>query len=155
MIDLDDKTRIVDVFTHRPGRKRVIASRAGYGFLLPEDETLSARKAGKQVLNGEGLVCLEAAGDHIAVIGDNGKILAFPLEELPEMPRGKGVKLQSYREGALRDLMVFNADAGIATVDTAGRTRVWSEWRDWLGKRAAAGRVAPKGFPANKRFRPK
>jgi topoisomerase-4 subunit A len=153
MIDLDDKTRIVDVFTYKAGRKRVIASKAGYGFLLPEDETLSARKAGKQVLNGEGLVCTPADGDHIAVIGDNGKILAFPLEELPEMPRGKGVKLQSYREGALRDLLVFNAEAGVATVDTAGRTRVWSEWRDWLGKRAAAGRVAPKGFPANKRFR--
>jgi topoisomerase-4 subunit A len=155
MIDLDDKTQIVDVFTHKPGRKRVIASKAGYGFLLPEDETLSARKAGKQVLNGVGLVCVEAAGDHVAVVGDNGKILAFPLAELPEMPRGKGVKLQSYREGGLRDLLVFNEEAGIATVDTAGRTRVWSEWRDWLGKRAAAGRVVPKGFPATKRFRPR
>ena len=158
MIDLDDKTRIVDVFTYKAGRKRVIASKAGYGFLLPEDETLSARKAGKQVLNTDGaesLVCIEATGDHVACIGDNGKILAFPISELPEMPRGKGVKLQSYREGALRDLTVFNAETGVATVDTAGRTRLWAEWRDWLGKRASAGRLAPKGFPANKRFKPK
>jgi topoisomerase-4 subunit A len=158
MLDLDDKTRLIDVFTYKAGRKRVLASKAGYGFLLPEEETLSTRKAGKQVLNVDGteaLICQEAAGDHIAVIGDNGKILAFPLAELPEMPRGKGVKLQSYREGALRDLLVFNEEAGVATVDTSGRTRVWSEWREWLGRRAAAGRVAPKGFPQSKRFKPK
>ena len=156
MIDLDDRTRIIDVFAYKPGRKRVVASKAGYGFLLPEDETLSARKAGKQVLNVDGteaLVSLIADGDHLAVIGDNGKILAFPLEELPEMSRGKGVKLQSYREGALRDAQVFNEAAGVATVDGAGRTRVWDNWREWLGKRAGAGRLAPKGFPASKRFK--
>ena len=158
MIDLDDTTRIIDVFTYRAGRKRVVASKAGYGFLLPEDETISTRKAGKSVLNVEGtqaLISLEAAGDHLAVIGDNGKILAFPLEELPEMARGKGVKLQAYREGGLRDVVVFNASVGVASVDGAGRTRVWDMWREWLGKRAGAGRLAPKGFPQSKRFRPK
>jgi topoisomerase-4 subunit A len=158
MIELDDTTRIVDVFTYKAGRKRVVASKAGYGFLLPEDETLSARKAGKSVLNVDGttaLVSLEADGDHLAVIGDNGKILAFPLDELPEMARGKGVKLQSYREGGLRDAVVFNASVGVASVDGAGRTRVWEMWREWLGRRAGAGRLAPKGFPQSKRFRPK
>ena len=158
MIDLDDKTDIIDVFAYKPGRKRVIASKAGYGFLLPEDETLSSRRAGKQVLNvdgGKALVCLEAQGDHLAVVGDNGKILAFPISELPEMPRGKGVKLQTYREGGLRDALVFNEAAGVATIDPSGRTRIWEEWREWLGRRAAAGRVLPKGFPASKRFRPK
>ena len=158
MIDLDDSTRIIDVFTYRAGRKRVVASKAGYGFLLPEDETLSARRAGKSVLNVEGtqaLISLEAVGDHLAVIGDNGKILAFPLDELPEMARGKGVKLQAYREGGLRDAVVFDAAVGVASVDGAGRTRVWDVWRDWLGKRAGAGRLAPKGFPQSKRFRPK
>ncbi len=158
MIELDDTTRIVDVFTYKAGRKRVVASKAGYGFLLPEDETLSARKAGKSVLNVDGttaLISLEANGDHLAVIGDNGKILAFPLEELPEMARGKGVKLQSYREGALRDAVVFDASVGVASVDGAGRTRVWEMWREWLGKRAGAGRLAPKGFPQSKRFRPR
>jgi len=69
------------------------------------------------------------------------------------MSRGKGVKLQSYREGALRDAQVFNEAAGVATVDGAGRTRVWDNWREWLGKRAGAGRLAPKGFPASKRFK--
>jgi topoisomerase-4 subunit A len=155
MLDLDDKVDLVDVFAHKPGRRRLLASRAGYGFLMPEDEAIAFRRAGKQVLNGESQISLEAAGDHVAVIGDNGKILVFPLDELPEMPRGKGVKLQSYREGGLRDAIVFTAEAGPGWTDSAGRTRAWPEWRDWLGKRASAGRVAPKGFPASKRFRPK
>ncbi len=155
MLDLDDRVDLIDVFAHKPGRKRVLASKAGYGFIMPEDEAIAFRRAGKQVLNGEAVVSLEVAGDHLAVIGDNGKVLIFPLAELPEMPRGKGVKLQSYREGALRDAAVFNAEDGASWTDTAGRTRVWADWRDWLGRRAGAGRLAPKGFPASKRFRPR
>ncbi|MDQ0463245.1 topoisomerase-4 subunit A [Caulobacter ginsengisoli] len=155
MIDLDDKVDIVDVFPFKPGRKRVLASKAGYGFVLPEDEAVSQRRAGKQVLNGDVAVSLEAAGNHLAVIGDNGKILIFPLDELPEMPRGKGVKLQAYREGGLRDALVFDKDAGAAWIDAAGRTRDWPDWKDWVGRRSAAGRLAPKGFPVTKRFRPK
>ena len=118
------------------GRKRLLASKAGYGFVMPEEEALATRKAGKQVLNGVANICLEVAGDQVAVVGDNGKILFFPLEELPEMPRGKGVKLQSYREGGLRDGMLFAAEAGAAWTDGAGRARAWPEWRDWAGKRA-------------------
>ncbi len=126
-----------------------------FGYGVPEDEAIAFRRAGKQVLNGEAVVSQEAAGDHLAVIGDNGKILIFPLGELPEMPRGKGVKLQSYREGGLRDATVFTTEAGPSWTDTAGRVRVWAEWRDWLGKRAGSGKVAPRGFPTSKRFRPK
>ncbi len=158
MIELDDKVGIIDVFPVKPGRKRVIASKAGYGFLLPEEETISTRRAGKQVLNvdqGGALACIEANGDQVAVVGDNGKILIFPLAELPEMPRGKGVKLQTYREGGLRDLAVFNAADGATWIDTAGRVRQWAEWKEWAGRRASAGKMAPKGFPASKRFRPK
>jgi topoisomerase-4 subunit A len=155
MLDLDDKVGIIDVFAHKPGRKRVLASKAGYGFILPEEEAISFRRAGKQVLNGDALFCLEAAGDHLAVVGDNGKILIFPMEELPEMPRGKGVKLQTYREGGLRDGLVFKAEEGATWIDTAGRTRVWTEWKDWLGRRATSGKIAPRGFPTSKRFRPK
>jgi topoisomerase-4 subunit A len=162
MLDVDDKVKVVSVFPHRPGRKRVLASSLGYGFLMPEDEALANRRAGKAVLNvdeGEAQLCLEADGDHLAVIGDNAKILIFPLSELPEMARGKGVKLQSYREGGLRDAMTFHAEAaagqaGPGWTDTAGRKRDWKEWRDWLAKRGAAGKLAPRGFPANKRFRP-
>lgn len=164
MIDLDDKVGIVDVFPHKPGTKRILASKQGYGFILPEEEAIAFRRAGKQVLNagdpskkGEGAaICLPVAGaDQLAVMGDNGKLLVFPIEELPEMPRGKGVKLQTYREGGLRDAAAFKADEGLTTVDASGRTRAWPEWREWAGRRAGAGKLAPKGFPASKRFRPR
>jgi topoisomerase-4 subunit A len=159
MLDLDDKVKIVDVFPHKPGRKRVLASSGGYGFVLPEDEALANRKAGKQVMNvdgGEALICLELGdADQLAVIGDNAKILIFPLSELPEMPRGKGVKLQAYREGGLRDALAFKGEEGGWWIDSAGRRRDWKEWRDWAGRRAGAGKLAPRGFPATKRFRPR
>ncbi|HEY3951311.1 DNA topoisomerase IV subunit A [Phenylobacterium sp.] len=162
MIDLDDKVAIIDVFAHQPGRRRVLASKAGYGFILPEAEAIAFRRAGKQVLNGTAVVSVplkEGNGadgdDQIAVIGDNGKILIFPTEELPEMPRGKGVKLQAYREGGLRDAMAFSGAGEAAWTTADGRTRAWPEWREWLGRRAGAGKLAPKGFPATKRFRPK
>ncbi len=158
MVDLEDGAQIIAVFPHKPGRRRILASKSGYGFILPEDEAVSFRKAGKQVLTlngGQAAVCLEADGDHLALIGDNGKILIFPVSELPEMPRGKGVKLQAYREGGLGDAAVFTAADGLSWTDAAGRARAWPEWPQWLGKRAAAGRVAPKGFPATRRFRPR
>jgi len=158
MIELEDKVGIVAVFPFKAGRKRFLASKAGYGFVMPEEEALATRKAGKQVLNVDGggaLICQEADGDQVAVIGDNGKILIFGMDELPEMPRGKGVKLQTYREGALRDAVVFKAEEGAAWIDGAGRTRAWPEWKDWIGRRAASGKLAPKGFPTSKRFRPK
>jgi len=158
MLDLEDKVDIIDIFPFKAGAKRVIASKEGYGFILPEEECLSARRAGKQVLNAgaKGAAFAQPmSGDHFAVIGDNGKILIFPLSELPEMPRGKGVKLQAYREGGLRDGVVFNAEDGASWIDSAGRTRVWGEWREWLGRRSAAGKLAPKGFPTSKRFKPK
>ena len=125
---------------------------------MPEEEAISQRRAGKQVLNvgAKGAAfAMPAAGDHLGVIGDNGKILIFPLAELPEMPRGKGVKLQTYREGGLRDAIIFNEADGAGWIDGAGRTRVWAEWKDWLARRAAAGKLAPKGFPTSKRFKPK
>jgi len=156
MIDLDDRVALVDVFVHKPGAKRVLASKEGYGFILPEEDAIAFRRAGKQVLNGTALACvLLGTADHLAVIGDNGKLLIFPAAELPEMPRGKGVKLQTYREGGLRDAAAFAADEGMTSIDPSGRTRAWPEWREWLGRRAGAGKLAPKGFPATKRFRPK
>jgi topoisomerase-4 subunit A len=158
MVDLDDKVAIIDVFAHKPGTRRLLASKAGYGFVLVEDEAVAFRKAGKQVLNVDSkgaALSRPITGDHVAVIGDNGKILIFPAAELPEMARGKGVKLQSFREGGLRDALVFDGGEGATWIDSAGRTRVWTEWREWLGRRAAAGKMAPRGFPTTKRFRPR
>ncbi len=157
MIELDDRVDILSAFMHRAGRKLILASKAGYGFVLPEEEAVASKRAGKQVLSAgpQGAAfCLEASGDHLAVVGDNGKALIFPLAELPEMPRGKGVKLQSYREGGLRDGSAFNETDGGAWTDSAGRSRAWPDWRTWIGRRASAGRLVPKGFPASKRFRP-
>jgi topoisomerase-4 subunit A len=155
MLDLDDKVQIIAVFPHRPGAKRVIASSGGYGFILPEDEALANRRAGKQVLNvdgGEALCCLDADGaDQLAVLGDNGKALVFRLAELPEMPRGKGVKLQNYREGGLKDALPFKSEDGPHWTESGGRRREWKDWKDWAGRRAAAGKIAPRGM---KRFRP-
>ena len=158
MIDLDDRVGIEAVFPHKAGRKLILASKQGYGFIMPEEEALASKRGGKQVLtvDAKGVaVCLPLEGDQLAVVGDNGKILVFALEELPEMPRGKGVKLQSYREGGLRDALAFNEAEGPSWVTSDGRSRAWPEWREWAGRRAGAGRLAPKGFPASKRFRPK
>ena len=158
MIDLDDRVGIEAVFPHKPGRKLILASKMGYGFVMPEEEAIASKRGGKQVLtvDAKGVaVCLTLEGDQLAVIGDNGKILVFPLEELPEMPRGKGVKLQSYREGGLRDALAFAAAEGPSWTTSDGRSRAWPEWKEWAGRRAGAGRLAPKGFPASKRFKPK
>jgi topoisomerase-4 subunit A len=136
LVDLEERVKPVTVFAHRPGRKLFVASKAGYGFLVPETEVIATKRGGKQVLNAEGtsaLVCMDAEGDHVAVMGDNGKVLVFPMAELPEMGRGKGVKLQAYKEGGLRDVMMFRKEDGPVWLDPAGRRRDWKEWTDWLG----------------------
>ena len=158
MIDLDDKVGIEAVFPHKAGRKLILASKMGYGFIMPEEEAIASKRGGKQVLtvDAKGVaVCLPLEGDQLAVVGDNGKILIFAMDELPEMPRGKGVKLQSYREGGLRDALPFTAAEGPSWTTSDGRSRAWPEWKEWAGRRAGAGKIAPKGFPASKRFRPK
>ncbi|WP_372707977.1 DNA topoisomerase IV subunit A [Brevundimonas sp.] len=146
IIDLDEKAGIVNLFMHQPGGKLLIASKAGYGFIAPEDELLAQKRGGKQVLNGEMLAALRVTGDHVAAIGDNIKALIFPLADLPEMGRGKGVKLQGYKQGGLADVAVFDSANGPEWVDGGSRRRNWPDWRDWLGKRAGAGRQGPRGL---------
>ena len=146
MIELDEKAGIVNLLMHQPGGKLLIASRAGYGFVAPEDELLAQKRGGKQVLNGEMLAALRVTGDHVATIGDNIKALIFPIAELPEMGRGKGVKLQGYKQGGLADVAVFDSVHGPEWVDGGARRRNWSDWKDWLGKRAGAGRQGPRGL---------
>jgi topoisomerase-4 subunit A len=146
MIDLDEKADIINLLMHQPGGKLLVASKAGYGFIAPEDELLAQKRGGKQVLNGEMLAALRVTGDHVAAIGDNIKALIFPLAELPEMGRGKGVKLQSYKQGGLADVTVFESAHGPEWVDGGARRRNWPDWKDWLGKRAGAGRQGPRGL---------
>ncbi|MNN43205.1 DNA topoisomerase IV subunit A [compost metagenome] len=92
------------------------------------------------------LAMLRVTGDHVATIGENIKALIFPIAELPEMGRGKGVKLQGYKQGGLADVAVFNAETGPEWADGGGRRRNWPDWKDWLGKRASAGRQGPRGM---------
>ncbi|WP_292040238.1 MULTISPECIES: DNA topoisomerase IV subunit A [unclassified Brevundimonas] len=146
MIDLDEKAEIINVVAHEPNAKLLVASTAGYGFVAPENDLLAQKRGGKQVLNGEMKSMLRVSGDHVVTIGENIKTLIFPIAELPEMGRGKGVKLQSFKQGGLADVAVFNAETGPEWVDGGGRKRKWDDWRDWLGKRAGAGRQGPRGM---------
>jgi topoisomerase IV subunit A len=159
MIDIEELADAIELFVHQPGRKLLVASTSGHGFVVPEDEVLAQTRKGKQVLNvptgTEAVVCAPVEGDSVAVIGENRKLLLFPLKELPEMPRGKGVRLQRYKDGALADAKVFSKKEGLTYTDTAGRTFTLNDLRDWWGVRAQAGRLPPKGFPKSGRFGPR
>ncbi|MEQ7155780.1 DNA topoisomerase IV subunit A [Brevundimonas aurifodinae] len=147
MIELEESAGIVAVLAHQPGAKLLIASKAGYGFIAPEDDLLAQKRGGKQVLNGDLLAALRlGSADHVATIGENLKTLIFPAAELPEMGRGKGVKLQSFKQGGLSDVTVFDGGHGPEWVDGGARRRNWPDWKDWLGRRAGAGRMGPRGL---------
>jgi topoisomerase-4 subunit A len=156
MVDLPNDTGITDLILHRPGAKYLVASTAGDGFIVPADELLAQTKAGKQVLTTrEGVkaaVCRPVAGDHVAVVGDNRKLLVFPLADLPEMAKGKGVRLQKYKDGGLSDAITFTLADGLSWKDPAGRTRTETVLTEWQGPRAGAGKMAPRGFPRDNRF---
>ncbi|MDE1132870.1 MAG: DNA topoisomerase IV subunit A [Ascidiaceihabitans sp.] len=156
MVDLPNEAEILDIMIHKPGRKLLVASTAGDGFIVPEDDVVAQTRSGKQVLNVRGdtkaLICKPTYGDSVAVVGENRKVLVFPLDELPEMGRGKGVRLQKYKDGGLSDATTFTLEAGLSWLDPAGRTRTETELTEWQGKRASAGRMAPRGFPRDNRF---
>ncbi len=156
MVDLPNEAGIVALFVHRPGAKRLVASDAGDGFVVPEDEVVAQTRAGRQVLNVKGavkaLVCRSVEGDHVASVGENRKLLVFPVSELPEMGRGKGVRLQKFKDGGLSDARAFTLAEGLSWLDPAGRTRTVADLEEWIGARAASGRMAPRGFPQDNRF---
>jgi topoisomerase IV subunit A len=156
MVDLPNEAEPVALVVHRPGEKLLVASSAGDGFVLPEDEAVAQTRAGRQVLNlrdgARARICRPVAGDHVAVVGDNRKLLVFALAELPELGRGKGVRLQRYKDGGLSDAIPFARAHGITWRDTGGRQRVVTELGEWEGPRAGAGRMAPRGFPKDNRF---
>jgi len=151
-IELGDIDEAVALFKYEEGSKRLVASNEGYGFIVPEDEMLATKRSGKQILNGRAMAAAKVAGDQVAVIGQRRKLLIFPLSELPEMTRGKGVKLQSYHEKGLADVKVFDKDEGLTWEDSAGRVRAVPEWKEYRGKRGGAGKLAPKGFSRSGRF---
>ena len=167
MVDLPNEAEIVALFVHRPGRKLVVASSAGDGFVVPEDEVIAQTRGGKQVLNvrdgAAAKICRPVSGDHVAVVSENGKFLVFPLADLPEMTRGKGVRIQKYNmargrqgtlelDGGLSDLTTFDWSAGLTWSMGGGKTRHETDLTDWLGKRAGVGKRPPYGFPKTHTF---
>ena len=156
MVDLPNEADIVTLRIHRPGGKLLVASSAGDGFVIAEDDAIAQTRSGRQVLNlkdpARALVCKSVTGDHVACVGENRKVLIFPLEELPEMGRGKGVRLQRYKDGGLSDATTFTLADGLTWRDPAGRTRTENALAEWVAKRASAGRMAPRGFPRDNTF---
>jgi len=157
-IDLEQDADLVDVRPFVGGRKLLVASHGGNGFIVAEDETAANTRKGKQVLNlkapDRACVLALVEGDMVATIGDNRKMLIFPIEQIPEMARGRGVRLQRFKDGGLSDAKAFKGSEGLTWTDTAGRSFTLSlkELADWRGERAAAGRLPPKGFPRSNRF---
>ncbi len=156
MVDLPNEAGIVTLHLHQPGRRLLVASAAGDGFVVAEDDVIAQTRSGKQVLNVKpgvpAQVCAMVTGDHVACVGENRRVLIFALSELPEMARGKGVRMQKYKDGGLSDATVFALAGGLSWHDPAGRTRTETQLGEWLGKRASAGRMAPRGFPRDNRF---
>ncbi|MCP5075391.1 MAG: DNA topoisomerase IV subunit A [Rhodobacteraceae bacterium] len=158
MVDLPNEAEMVTLFIHQPDHKLLLGSSAGDGFIVSENDVIAQTRSGKQVLNVKdgvvALVCKPVAGDYIACVGENRKVLVFPLSELPEMGRGKGVRLQKYKDKGARlsDATTFERARGLSWKDPAGRTRTEVELTEWTGKRASAGRMAPRGFPRDNKF---
>ncbi len=158
IVDMENDQDIVTAFVHDASRKLLLVSHQGNGFVVPETEVVANTRKGRQVMNvkapDEARMCLAVEGDHVAIVGENRKMLVFPLAEIPEMTRGKGVRLQKYKDGGVLDLKTFTLENGLSWQDSADRTfvRTREELLEWIGNRAAAGRMVPKGFPRTGKF---
>jgi topoisomerase-4 subunit A len=156
-VDMDQDAAIVSLFVNKGGRKFLIASTEGQGFVVNEDECVGNTRKGKQVLNvkmpAEGKAITVVSGDMVAVIGTNHKMVVFGLDQVPEMARGRGVRLQKYTSASLSDVTTFDSKEGLAWKDGAGRDQSMSmkELADWRGNRADAGRLA-HGLPKSNKF---
>lgn len=157
MIDLPNDSDILAMTTYEEKDRYVVAAETGHGFVVKAPDVLAQTRNGKQVLNmadGVEAQCwttINEGDDSIAVIGENRKLLVFPLEELPEMGRGKGVILQKYKDGGVSDVKTFKAEAGLGYKYGTGE-RIVEDLTAWIGKRAQAGRMPPNGFPKNNKF---
>jgi topoisomerase-4 subunit A len=157
-IDLEQEHDLVAVFRQQGGRKFLVASAQGRGFVVAEDECLANTRKGKQVLNvkppdaARAMAVVE--GDLVASIGENRKMVIFPLKQVPEMARGRGVRLQRFKDGGLSDVKTFKSEDGLTWYDSAGRTFALTtkELASWRGNRSDAGRVKPDRFPRNNSF---
>jgi len=157
-IELEQQAEVVDVFRYQGGRKLLVASKQGRGFIVPEDECVANTRKGKQILNVKPPDAARAMtpveGELVAAVGENRKMVVFPIEQVPDMTRGRGVRLQRHKDGGLSDIKTFEVEKGLSWTDSAGRVFTLSlrELADWRGNRADAGRLAPKGFPKTNKF---
>ena len=158
MVDMENDQDVLTAFVHDPQRKQLIASTSGNGFIVAEAELVANTRKGKQIMNvsypDETKLLVPISGDHAAVVGENRKMVIFPLSQVPEMSRGKGVRLQRYKDGGVADIRCFAIADGLTWEDSAGRTftKTKDDLAEWLGDRAGAGRAVPKGFPRSGRF---
>ncbi len=154
MIDLPNDEGVVALLAHEPGRKLLVCSTIGKGFVVEEKSVVASTKGGKSILNtgkGKALCCRVVDGDMVAVVGENRKLLVFPLDEIPEMSKGQGVILQKYKDGACSDVKLFTKEDGLSW-SLGNKTRTEEDLTDWLGKRGSAGRLPPTGFPKSNKF---
>ncbi len=155
LAEMTNADEVVTLFVWRDGVRYLLASAEGRGFVAEAADLLSERKAGKQVLNvrpgEEAVLCVAAEGDHVATVGDNRKLLVFPLEQVPVLARGTGVILQRFKDGGLRDARVFRLAEGLSW-RLGDKTRTETGLRDWLGERGQAGKLPPNGFPRSGKF---
>ncbi|HRK24394.1 MAG TPA: DNA topoisomerase IV subunit A [Beijerinckiaceae bacterium] len=157
MADIDPDADIVTVWPHEPGAKRLIIGRDARGFVVASDDLVANTRKGKNVLtvdSARAWLSVPVEGDGVAIIGENRKLLVFPLDQIPEMARGKGVRLQRYKEGGIADAKTFSLAEGLTFTDSAGRTFTvkGKDLDEWRGNRAEAGKLPPKGFPKTNRF---
>ena len=155
-LEVPESEHIIAMLIPEEKGRRIVASSKGYGFIVTDAELISSTRKGKIILNVGPkeltAVCVKVEGDLIASIGKNRKLVIFKTDELPEMTRGKGVKIQSFGDGGLLDLKTFAKADGLTWSDTAGRQQSAEDWKDWVGKRAQSGRLAPRGFNKNGKF---
>ncbi|SFT88677.1 DNA topoisomerase IV subunit A [Pseudovibrio denitrificans] len=158
MLDMDETQEIVSAFVHDPERKLLMSTDGAYGFVVQEKDVIANTRKGKQVLNvtapAKAVLCVPAIGDYVAVIGHNRKLLTFPLAQIAVMTRGRGVRLQRYRDGGISDIKTFDSEEGLTWTDASGRIfkRTLEEMQDWRGDRGQAGRLPPNGFPRTNKF---
>ncbi|MCC0006062.1 MAG: DNA topoisomerase IV subunit A [Methylobacteriaceae bacterium] len=158
MADIDEGADIVTVLPYEAGKKMLAATSDGRGFIVGQDEMIGGTRKGKVLMNpddgAKAALLAPAQGDHVAVVGQNRKLVVFPLDQVPEMARGKGVRLQRYKDGGISDVRVFAMAEGLSWTDSAGRVFVVAkaDLKEWIGNRADAGRLPPRGFPKNNRF---
>jgi topoisomerase-4 subunit A len=156
--DLEQDAGIVAAFAYQGGRKFLVASHGGNGFIVPEDECLANTRKGKQVLNlkdDKAVAVAPVTGELVAAIGENRKMVVFDIKDVPEMGRGRGVRLQRYKDGGLSDVTTFKAAEGLTWTDSAGRsfTQSIKDLRPWRGNRSDAGRIKPDRFLTDLKFR--